>query len=304
MPVDRGTDVTAGRSLPDGPLAEGRHERRDEIAISAAFWLAAAAAVGLAVVYWRGGQPQLEGLLLAVGGAGLAVGMIVWAHRLLPQGPETEEREVFAVPSADRDRFDTDLDRGGAITRRRLILRSLGAATVAFGAALLFPLRSLGPKPSDLELDGSPWAPGKRLVNADGIVVHASDVPVGGLVTVFPQGALNSETGQAVLLRVADPDLIRPLPGREQWSPGGLIAYSKVCTHAGCPVGLFEAGSNQLLCPCHQSTFDVLRGAAPVFGPAAARLPQLPLAVGLDGVVYATGAFSEPPGPSFWNRSK
>ena len=74
-------------------------------------------------------------------------------------------------------------------------------------------------------------------------------------------------------------------------------------TSAGCPVGLFEAASNQLLCPCHQSTFDVLHGATPIFGPAAARLPQLPLVVGLDGVVYATGGFSDPPGPSFWNRS-
>jgi ubiquinol-cytochrome c reductase iron-sulfur subunit len=285
-------------------MGEGRHDRRDEFVISAAFWLATLAAVGLAVLYWRGGQPQLEGLLLALGSGGLAVGMITWAHRLLPQGPEVEEREVFlASPEADRASFDADLGRGGQISRRRLILRSLGAAVVAFGAALLFPLRSLGPQPSDLELDSTPWARGKALVNADGVSVRASDVPVGGLVTVFPQGAVNSETGQAVLIRVNDPSLIRPLPGRESWTPQGLVAYSKVCTHAGCPVGLFEAASNQLLCPCHQSTFDVLHGATPIFGPAAARLPQLPLVVGLDGVVYATGGFSEPPGPSFWNRS-
>jgi ubiquinol-cytochrome c reductase iron-sulfur subunit len=290
-------------SPPDGPLGKGRHGRRDEVVVSGAFWLAAAAAIGLAVVYWRGGQPQVEGVLLAVGSGGLAVGMITWAHRLLPQGPEVEEREDFTGPSADRAVFDADLERGGAISRRRLILRSLGASVVAFGAALLFPLRSLGPRPSDLELDSSPWSPGKRLVNADGIAVRASDVPGGGLVTVFPEGAVNSENGQAVLMRVVDPGLIRPLPGRETWSPAGLIAYSKVCTHAGCPVGLYEAGSNQLLCPCHQSTFDVLNGATPIFGPAAARLPQLPLAVGADDVVYANGGFSEPPGPSFWNRS-
>jgi ubiquinol-cytochrome c reductase iron-sulfur subunit len=75
-----------------------------------------------------------------------------------------------------------------------------------------------------------------------------------------------------------------------------------VCTHAGCPVGLYEASSHQLLCPCHQSTFDVLNGAKPVFGPAATRLPQLPLAVDPTGQVYATGGFSEPPGPANWNR--
>jgi ubiquinol-cytochrome c reductase iron-sulfur subunit len=289
--------------ISQAPLGGGRHDRRDEVIVAAAFWVAAAAAVGLAVLYWRGGQPQLEGLLLGIGAGGLAVGMITWAHRLLPKGPEVEDREVFAGGSADRAAFDADLDRSGAFDRRRLILRSLGAAVAASVVALLFPLRSLGPQPSDLELDSSPWSPGKRLVNADGVAVRASDVPAGGLVTVFPEGAVNSETGQAVLIRVADPSLIQPVPGRERWSPGGLIAYSKVCTHAGCPVGLFEAGSNQLLCPCHQSTFDVLHGAAPIFGPAAQRLPQLPLAVGDDGVVFATGAFSEPPGPSFWNRS-
>jgi ubiquinol-cytochrome c reductase iron-sulfur subunit len=77
-----------------------------------------------------------------------------------------------------------------------------------------------------------------------------------------------------------------------------------VCTHAGCPVGLYEAASHQLLCPCHQSTFDVLDGARPVFGPAAVRLPQLPLAIDADGYVYATGGFSDPPGPTFWDRSR
>jgi ubiquinol-cytochrome c reductase iron-sulfur subunit len=271
--------------------------------VSAGFWVAAVAAVGLAIVYWQGGQPQLEGVLLAVGAGGLAVGMITWAHRLLPQGPEVEDREVFRhrAPSSDEKAFEADLSRGGVFTRRRLILRSLGASVAAFGVALLFPLRSLGPRPSDAELDDTPWAPGVRLVNSDGTAVMAADVPMGGLVTVFPDGAVNSETGQAVLVRV-EPNLIRPLPGRQDWAPQGLVAYSKVCTHAGCPVGLYEAASHQLLCPCHQSTFNVLDGAKPVFGPAAAPLPQLPLKIGVDGSVQASGGFSDPPGPSFWNR--
>ncbi|HEX3539105.1 MAG TPA: Rieske (2Fe-2S) protein [Acidimicrobiales bacterium] len=288
---------------PEAPLGEQSHERRDEIVVSVGFWVAALAAIGLGIVYWRGGQPQLEGLLLAVGAAGLAAGMVTWAHRLLPKGPEVEGRQVFTdeAGSGDESTLESDLSRGGAISRRRLILRSLGASAAAFGAALLFPLRSLGPRPSDAELNDSPWTPGKRLVSTDGMPVLAYEVPVNGLVTVFPDGALDSETGQAVLVRV-DPSLVRPLPGRESWSPQGFIAYSKLCTHAGCPVGLYEASTNQLLCPCHQSTFDVLRGAKPIFGPAAAPLPQLPLAIDADGVIRATGNFSEPPGPSFWNR--
>lgn len=291
--------------MSDAPLGEGRHDRRDELVVSASFLVAAAAAIGLAVVYWRGGQPQLEGLLLAAGAGGLAVGLITWAHRLLPQGPEVEDRQVFAQPepSSDETTLEADLGRGGTITRRKVILRSLGASAAAFGIALLFPLRSLGPRPSGAELDETPWGPGKRLVNVDGSPVMFDDVPLDGLVTVFPDGALNSEAAQAVLVRV-DPNLIRPLPGREGWTPDGLIAYSKVCPHAGCPVGLYEAASHQLLCPCHQSTFDVLDGAKPIFGPAAAPLPQLPLTVGDDGIVRASGGFNEPPGPSFWNRQQ
>jgi ubiquinol-cytochrome c reductase iron-sulfur subunit len=178
----------------------------------------------------------------------------------------------------------------------------LGASVVALGAALIFPLRSLGPRPSAAELNASPWMPGRRLVSADGNPIAADEVPLNSLVSVFPEGALDSQSGQAVLLRV-DPSLIQPVRGRESWTPRGLIAYSKLCTHAGCPVGLFEAATYQLLCPCHQSTFDVLRHARPIFGPAAAELPQLPLLIEDSGDVRAAGGFSSPPGPSFWNRS-
>jgi ubiquinol-cytochrome c reductase iron-sulfur subunit len=101
-----------------------------------------------------------------------------------------------------------------------------------------------------------------------------------------------------------EPGLIVPLPGRETWTPDGYVVYSKICTHAGCPVGLYQRETQQLLCPCHQSSFDVLHHAKPVFGPAAAPLPQLPIELGADGFLRATGDFSEPVGPSFWRRSK
>jgi ubiquinol-cytochrome c reductase iron-sulfur subunit len=295
--------MNAPERSDDAPRRDAGRERRDEVIIASAFMVSVLAALGLAAVYWRGGRPQVEGSLLAVAGAGIAVGIIVWSHRLLPNDRAVEPRETATSDPVALEAFEEDLDRGQVLSRRRLLRGSLGAAVVALGVAFLFPLRSLGPRPRDRVLNATPWRPGTRLVGVDGRPVRASAVPANGLVTVFPAGAPNSETGQTVLVRV-DPGLIRPLPGREDWSPEGFIAYSKVCTHAGCPVGLYEATSHQLLCPCHQSTFDVLDGAAPVFGPAAAPLPQLALAIDAEGFLYATGGFSAPPGPTFWDRAQ
>jgi ubiquinol-cytochrome c reductase iron-sulfur subunit len=280
-----------------------RREGRDEVVISAAFLVSVVAALALAVVYWRGGQPQLEGLLLAIAAAGIAVGLALWARRLLPNERAEEARVEGGSAPAERAAFDADINRGRVLTRRRFLRGSLGGALLALAAAFVLPLRSLGPRPRDSQLDSSPWHDGVRLVTENGSRVRAVDVPSDGLVTVFPEGAPSSESGQTVLVRV-DPALIHPLPGRDTWTPEGLIAYSKVCTHAGCPVGLYEASSHQLLCPCHQSTFDVLHGAQPVFGPAAQRLPQLPLAIDAQGYLYATGGFSAPPGPAYWDRSQ
>jgi ubiquinol-cytochrome c reductase iron-sulfur subunit len=293
--------VSSGNAGEQGVLAPGKHPRRDERLISGCFAVTFLAAAGLAVVYWRGGQPQVEGALLAAAGAGLAAGMGAWSHRLLPQGPFVEDRPPLRSPRAQRAEFESDLDRGGVITRRRLITRTLGASVVALGVAFLFPLRSLGPRPSEAELDSTPWRPGTRLVDEDGSPILASDVPFDGLVTVFPDGAVGSETGQAVLVRV-QPGLVRPLPGRQSWTPEGFIAYSKVCTHAGCPVGQYEAQFQKLLCPCHESTFDVLDGAAVVFGPAPRPLPQLPLMMDDNGYLRARAGYGEPIGPGFWSR--
>ncbi len=258
------------------------------------------AALGLAVVYWRGGQPQLEGSLLAVALGGIAFGLVTWANHLLPNEPVTGDRPPLPSREEQREGLEDDLERGGTLSRRRLLVRTLGAAGAALGAALLFPIRSLGPAPGR-SLLVTPWRDGLRLVTEDGTPVRTSDVPLDGLVTVFPEGSPGSADGQAVLIRVAG-DALRPRPGRESWSPDGFVAYSKICTHAGCPVGLYEAQSHQLLCPCHQSTFDVLDGARPVFGPAAVSLPQLPLRIEGDELV-ATGDFSEPVGPAFWRRA-
>ena len=82
----------------------------------------------------------------------------------------------------------------------------------------------------------------------------------------------------------------------------GIIAFSKICSHMGCAVALYEQQTKHLLCPCHQSTFDVTRAAKVIFGPAARPLPQLDITVDGEGYLVARNPFSEPVGPSFWER--
>jgi ubiquinol-cytochrome c reductase iron-sulfur subunit len=282
------------------PAADPRAERRSERHAATGFAVSALASIGLAVLYWRGGQPQLEGVLLAVAFGSMGYGFVIWANRLLPQGPFEEQRHELVAGPGEWQAIESDIGRGGEVGRRTLLLRALAAAAGALGVAMLFPIRSLGPRPGRSLLRTS-WRRGAALVTEDGRPVLAADVPLDGLVTVFPEGHAGSADSQAVLMRVG-PGLNVPVSGRETWAPDGLIAYSKVCTHAGCPVGLYQADTHQLLCPCHQSSFDVLHGAKPVFGPAAWPLPQLPLGVDAAGVVRARGDFSEPVGPGYWRE--
>jgi ubiquinol-cytochrome c reductase iron-sulfur subunit len=138
------------------------------------------------------------------------------------------------------------------------------------------------------------------VVDVDGHPIRPEDLPLSGVTTVFPEGHEEEPDSQTLLLRVPEDSLALP-EDRSDWAPEGCLAYSKICTHAGCPVGLYRAEAGELLCPCHQSTFDVYTGATPVFGPAARALPQLPLELNEEGYLVARGDFSEPVGPSFWN---
>ncbi len=279
---------------------EERRERRAERQVTGLFLLSSAGAIALAIVYLRGGQPQLEGLFLSIALGGIACGLVIWGNRLLPQGPFVDNRHDLPSPAKEVEAAEDDVDQGGTLTRRKMLFRSLGLAVGGLGVAALFPIRSLGPNPGR-DLSHTPWRDGVRLITDDGRPVRAEDVPPEGLVTVFPEGEPGSADGQAVLIRLA-PGLLVAKPGREDWTPQDIVAYSKICTHAGCPVGLYEANRHTLLCPCHQSTFDVLRHAKPQIGPAAAPLPQLPLRIDAQGFLVARGDFSEPVGPSFWHR--
>jgi ubiquinol-cytochrome c reductase iron-sulfur subunit len=272
-----------------------------EAAIAIGFTVAMLAAIGLAVTYALGGQPQIEGVLLFLTLGGIGFGIAGWGKYLMPNGPFVQEREPLVSTPDEREQFVESFERGAEeIERRRFLRRLLGGAVTALGVALLFPIRSLGPNPGT-SLEHTSWFRGSRLLDATGTPVRVTDVAVGGLVTVFPEGAVGDAASQTVLVRASDQPVVTR-PGRETWSPHGFLAFSKVCTHAGCPVGLYEQSTNQLLCPCHQSLFDVLDGCRVAFGPAPRALPQLPLAVNGEFLV-AQRDYLEPIGPSFWNRS-
>jgi ubiquinol-cytochrome c reductase iron-sulfur subunit len=279
---------------------EERDEHRAERQITALFLLSSVSAIALAIVYLQGGQPQLEGLFLGIALGGVACGLVIWGNRLLPQGPFVDSRHDLPSPEKEVEAAEEDLAVDGTLTRRKMMTRSLGLAVGGLGVAALFPIRSLGPNPGR-DLLETPWHDGVRLITDDGRPIRPDEVPREGLVTVFPDGDPGSADGQAVLIRLT-PGLLVPKAGREDWTPQDIVAYSKICTHAGCPVGLYEAQSHTLLCPCHQSTFDVLREAKPQIGPAAAPLPQLPLRIDAEGFLVARGDFSEPVGPSFWHK--
>ena len=274
--------------------------RRPERPAAIALSLSILAGLALTVVYVLGGQPQAEGALLFVALGGLGLGLILWGRDLLPHEQVTESRRA---PSSEPDREAAErlIDRGGEeIARRRFLSRLLLGALGALGLAAVFPIRSLGPSPGRTLFETA-WRAGTRLVDGDGNALRADVLEVDSLVTVFPEGFVGSADSQALLIRVT-PGSLRLAEDRLASAPDGYVAYSKVCTHAGCPVGLYRAETHQLLCPRHQSTFDVLEGAVPVFGPAARPLPQLPIGIDEEGFLRATGDFTAPVGPGFWDQ--
>jgi quinol---cytochrome c reductase iron-sulfur subunit len=278
-----------------------RAERRAAVALA----VATVAGIGLFVVYFGGGQTQVEGVLFAIALGALGVALGIWANHLLDAREVVEERHELTSGPAGRQAFGAALaeEVGPVMGRRSMLVKLLAGAGGALGLALLLPVLSLGPAPGNT-LKVTPWARGKRLVDEEGHPVTLRTVPEDGFITVFPEGTDNAADAQALLIHVREGSLRLP-PDRLAAVPRGThVAYSKICTHAGCPVGLYRAESQSLICPCHQSQFDVSEGAKPFFGPAARPLPQLPLGVDEDGVLIALGDFYEPVGPAFWDRNK
>jgi ubiquinol-cytochrome c reductase iron-sulfur subunit len=296
-------ETPAPSAAPDSFRLEGRPaaEKFAERRIALYWTITTLSALALAGVYLAGGQAQLEGLLLMLALGSLGLGFVVFARDLLPGNEQTAPRHGERSSDADREGAEEALERGEEpFVRRSFLLRMLGLATGALGLAAIFPINSLGPHPGDT-LAHTSWKKGSRLVTTDGRPVQVGDLAVDGVLTVFPEGATDDADSQVILINVGDsPQKVRN--GRAGWSVQGYVAFSKVCTHAGCPVGLYRSTSHQLLCPCHQSTFDVLDECRPVFGPATRSLPQLPLAVRDDGFLVAQHDYDEPVGPAYWNR--
>jgi ubiquinol-cytochrome c reductase iron-sulfur subunit len=277
--------------------------KRAERAVAILFILATIAALALFVVYVRGGNPQAEGVLLFLALGGVGGGLMVWARELMPRIRDERHPRAKAEPATEAEMQDTvEVVEAGVdeMRRRRFLSRLLIGAAGALGLAALIPIRSLGRAPHD-SLQTTKWTPGAKLVTVDGTPVTSSTVEVDSFTTVFPEGFAGSADSQAVLIRV-EPGTLELPSDRLAGAPDGLVVYSKICTHAGCPLGLYLAATHELRCPCHQSTFSVLDGATPVYGPAPRPLPQLLIEVGDDDVLRATGDFTGPVGPSFWDE--
>jgi ubiquinol-cytochrome c reductase iron-sulfur subunit len=269
--------------------------------VTISFLVSTAASLGLAGVYIAGGQPQLEGVLLGLALGGAAVGFVLLAKNFLPQGPFEEERAIRPGEVKEERRAEADFESSTEeIDRRGFFAKLIGIALGALGLAAVFPVRSLGTRPGR-DLFETPWNQGLRLVTEDGLPVRAEELPVNGFLTVFPEDHTDAADAQTVLIRLPETD---EAPGPEDASTDGFVAFSKVCTHAGCPVGLYQAETRELFCPCHQSVFAVLEGAEPTAGPATRPLPQLPIGVDDEGYLIALGDFPEPIGPGFWNRGR
>ncbi len=259
----------------------------------------------------------LIGLGICLAMMGIGLGAIHWAKTLMRDHEMVEERHAMRSSDETRaaaiqDLKDGAADSGIGVGRRGLLKGSLITALAIAPLSLLVPqIGSMGAPWNVDQFRHTMWRAGMRLTrDPDGSPIKAADVTIGSVFHVIPDGLyeeshpLEEKAKAVVLLIRLDPRDLNIRPGRETWSFDGIVAYSKICTHVGCPVALYEQQTHHLLCPCHQSTFDVANGCKVVFGPAKRPLPQLPIAVDDEGYIIAQRDFEEPIGPSYWDRLK
>ena len=308
------------RELPADP-PDPVSARNWERVAAALFLISLLASVGFVAAYvgleLHNGGDVVDAALrsnLALGSAmslaflAIGVGMVIWVRYIMPPVELTEERHPLASSPEDRAAFAETVIEGAEasqITKRPLLRRTLIAATIPAALAPLVILRDLGPLPGT-SLRRTVWKKGTRLL------VYGSNQPItpgdfnssGGMITVVPEGYQDNDEELAKATSI----IIKMEPGQLKaptnlnWTVDNIVAYSKICTHVGCPAALYEQTTHRILCPCHQSTFDATRGALVTFGPAPRPLPQLPITTNAQGYLVAQSDFHEPVGPSFWER--
>jgi ubiquinol-cytochrome c reductase iron-sulfur subunit len=252
------------------------------------------------------------GLGMAISLFFIGMGAIHWAKTLMPDTEVIAQRHEFRSEDSDRKDFVDAVKSGvgaAGLGRRSLIKKSLGAALGLSALSPLLLLRDLGPLP-EKELEKTTWKSGTYLVTDPGNRrIKASDLEVGAVAQVLPEIAdpehrkLSDVAKDAVLLIRLRPQEFNLEADKLAMTHDGIIAFSKICSHMGCAVALYEQQTKHLLCPCHQSTCDVTRAAKVIFGPSARPLPQLDITIDNDGFLVARQPFSEPVGPSFWERN-
>ncbi|SDR08035.1 ubiquinol-cytochrome c reductase iron-sulfur subunit [Thermostaphylospora chromogena] len=307
-----------GVEPPDEQSAK-RAERIAALCFTIAF-LAGIAFIASYVIFQVGSLDATANSNLALGGSltvallALAVGVVVWVRGIMPKYNLVQERHPMAS-DADTRKYVRETFLEGAeesgVTKRPLLRRTLLLAAAPLGLAPLVLLKDLGPLP-ERKLLHTVFDPayngGKQLrlvVEGTGQPIRAADFNTpGGLLSVVPEGYehdLNALAKATVILLNLRPEEVKSGTNKN-WMYNGIVAYSKICTHVGCPAALYEQTTHHILCPCHQSTFDATDGGKVVFGPAARPLPQLPIGVDSEGYLIATGDFAVPVGPSFWER--
>jgi ubiquinol-cytochrome c reductase iron-sulfur subunit len=308
--------AVAKRELPADP-ADMAQAKRAERVVAACFTIAMLAGLGFIasyVIFHTGSLTAVQHSNLALGGTlslvflGLGIGATIWVRRIMPDAEITEQRKPLRSSPEDRAAFAETFDEGAdasQFVKRPILRRTLIAATLPVAAAPILLLRDLGPLP-ETALDHTVWRPGMRLL------VYGPNTPItpadfsspGSMITVVPDGFqddFNALAKAACIIIKFAPDQIQP-PTVMNWTVDNIVCYSKICTHVGCPAALYEQTTHHILCPCHQSTFDAARGAQVIFGPATRPLPQLPMTVDAQGYLAARHDFTEPVGPSFWER--
>jgi len=324
--ADPGLEDHVDRLADIDPKAERRADRQ----VAGMFALAALLIVGFLVAYFVF-QIEVDGSVAgAVRNSNLALGLtlglalfligtgaIHWAKKLMSSHEVDHERHELRSTDDVREAALADYELGveeSGFGRRKMIRNSLIGAMVLLPLPAVVLFRDLGPLPGDKKAH-TIWDTDVRVVR-DGSFepLRPADFEIGSLVNAMPEtfedlpesgpARINERAKSPVILVRMEPDEINAAEGRENWHVDGILAYSKICTHVGCPINLYEQNTHHMLCPCHQSTFDLADNGRVVFGPAPRNLPQLPLAVDDDGYLVAQSDFTESVGPSYWGRRR